>query len=194
MYETTKIRTGENMAIIGYARVSTVDQDLSAQLEALAKAGCQKIFYGKQSGKSADNKNKLAELLHYVREGDTVVLTKLDRMGRSLNIILATIQQLQEQGVQVKTLDGQVDTTSENAMQRAMTQLLGVFAELEHSIIVDRLQSGRERTGKKGGRKSALCDAQRSDIKKRFAYGSSISALAREYGTSRATIHRVIKL
>ncbi|HCZ9668349.1 resolvase [Vibrio parahaemolyticus] len=179
------------MALIGYARVSTADQDLSAQLEALTTAGCQKIFYGKQSGKSDDNKNKLAELLHYVREGDTVVLTKLDRMGRSLNMILATIQQLQEQGVQVKTLDGQVDTTSENAMQRAMTQLLGVFAELEHSIIVDRLQSGRERTGNKGGRKSAINEALRKEIKKNLAVGASISALAREYRTSRTTIYRI---
>ncbi len=193
MFETTKIRTGGNMALIGYARVSTADQDLSAQLEALTTAGCQKIFYGKQSGKSDDNKNKLAELLNYVREGDSVVLTKLDRMGRSLNMILATIQQLQEQGVQVKTLDGQVDTTSENAMQRAMTQLLGVFAELEHSIIVDRLQSGRERTGKKGGRKKALDDHQHKDVQTLFKNGSSISMLARKFEVSRATIHRVIK-
>lgn len=181
------------MALIGYARVSTQDQCLESQLEALTAAGCQKVFYGKQSGKSDDNKNKLAELLNYVREGDIVVLTKLDRMGRSLNLILATIQQLQEQGVLVKTLDGQVDTTSDNAMQRAMTQLLGVFAELEHSIIVDRLQSGRERTGNKGGRKSAINEVQREEIKQKIANGSSISAVAREFNTSRATIHRVKK-
>ncbi|ENM5837652.1 recombinase family protein [Vibrio mimicus] len=181
------------MALIGYARVSTQDQCLESQLEALTAVGCQKVFYGKQSGKSDDNKNKLAELLNYVREGDIVVLTKLDRMGRSLNLILATIQQLQEQGVQVKTLDGQVDTTSNSAMQRAMTQLLGVFAELEHSIIVDRLQSGRERTGNKGGRKSAIDKVQRDEIKKNLAGGASISELAREYGTSRATIHRILK-
>ncbi|EJG1915695.1 resolvase [Vibrio parahaemolyticus] len=182
------------MALIGYARVSTQDQCLDSQLEALTVYGCQKIFYGKQSGKSDDNKKKLAELLDYVREGDIVVLTKLDRMGRSLNMILATIQQLQEQGVQVKTLDGQVDTTSDNVMQRAMTQLLGVFAELEHSIIVDRLQSGRERTGNKGGRKSAINSVRREEIKSQFESGTSISALAREYGTSRATIHRVLKI
>ncbi|EHR6926459.1 recombinase family protein [Vibrio parahaemolyticus] len=182
------------MALIGYARVSTQDQCLESQLEALTAAGCQKVFYGKQSGKSDDNKNKLAELLNYVREGDIVVLTKLDRMGRSLNMILATIQKLQEQGVQIKTLDRQVDTTSENAMQRAMTQLLGVFAELEHSIIVDRLQSGRERTGNKGGRKSAISEAQRKEIKQKLASGASVSALARDFRTSRATIHRVMRL
>ncbi|MEZ8790358.1 recombinase family protein [Vibrio splendidus] len=180
------------MALIGYARVSTKDQNLEAQLEVLTAAGCQKLFYGKQSGKSDDNKQKLNELLDYVREGDVVVLTKLDRMGRSLNMILVTIQRLQDQGVQVKTLDGLVDTTSDNAMQRAMTQLLGVFAELEHSIIVDRLQSGRERTGNKGGRKSAITDTQCRNIKKMRLEGISISALARFYCTSRTTIYRVL--
>ncbi|PMG72110.1 resolvase [Vibrio lentus] len=182
------------MALIGYARVSTKDQNLDAQLEALTAVECQKIFYGKQSGKSDDNKQKLNELLDYVREGDVVVLTKLDRMGRSLNMILVTIQRLQDQGVQVKTLDGLVDTTSDNAMQRAMTQLLGVFAELEHSIIVDRLQSGRERTGNKGGRKSAINETKREEIKQKLTDGTSISSLAREYCTSRASIHRVIKM
>lgn len=181
------------MALIGYARVSTQDQCLESQLEALTAVGCQKVFFGKQSGKSDDNKDKLAELLNYVREGDIVVLTKLDRMGRSLNLILATIQQLQEQGVQVKTLDGQVDTTSDSAMQRAMTQLLGVFAELEHSIIVDRLQSGRERTGNKGGRASSVTLAQRNEIQSRYKNGFSISKLARDYSTSRATIYRVLR-
>lgn len=183
---------GNKMALIGYARVSTKDQNLEAQLEALTAVGCQKIFYGKQSGKSDDNRKKLDELLGYVREGDVVVLTKLDRMGRSLNMILATIQRLQEQGVQVKTLDGQVDTTSDNAMQRAMTQLLGVFAELEHSIIVDRLQSGRERTGNKGGRKSIINETQCEEIKQKLAGGMSISALAKDYLTSRATIYRTL--
>ncbi|MEZ8346394.1 recombinase family protein [Vibrio splendidus] len=181
------------MALIGYARVSTKDQNLEAQLEVLTAAGYQKLFYGKQSGKSDDNRKKLNELFDYVREGDVVVLTKLDRMGRSLNMILATIHQLQEQGVQVKTLDGQVDTTSDNAMQRAMTQLLGVFAELEHSIIVDRLQSGRERTGNKGGRKSAINETLREEIRQKQAAGTTISSLAREYNTSRASIHRALK-
>jgi DNA invertase Pin-like site-specific DNA recombinase len=179
------------MALIGYARVSTADQDLSAQLDALKD--CEKVFYGKLSGKSDDNIAKLDELINYVREGDVVVLTKLDRMGRSLNMILSTIQQLQQKGVQVKTIDGQVDTTSDNPMQRAMTQLLGVFAELEHSIIVDRLQSGRERTGRKGGRHKALCDVQCQSVLKLFKSGSSISELSRKYGVARATIHRVIK-
>jgi len=181
------------MSLIGYARVSTQDQDLSAQLEALEGGGCTKVFYGKQSGKSDDNQAKLQELLDYVREGDTVVLTKLDRMGRSLHKILVTIEALSNKGVSVKTLDGQVDTTSDNPMQKAMTQLLGVFAELEHSIIVDRLQSGRERTGRKGGRKKLLSPDQEKKVKKLFSTGSSKSKLSQEFGVSRATIMRVVE-
>lgn len=180
------------MALIGYARVSTQDQNLSAQLEALTGYGCEKVFHGKQSGKSGDNDKKLQEMLEYVREGDTVCLTKLDRMGRSLNRILTTIQDLQDKGVQVVTLDGQVDTTSENPMQKAMTQLLGVFAELEHSIIVDRLQSGRERTGRLGGRKSVLSESQKREVRKLFKAGASKSQLAKDFEVSRATVMRVV--
>jgi DNA invertase Pin-like site-specific DNA recombinase len=180
------------MALIGYARVSTRDQDLSAQLEALEAAGCEKVFYGKQSGKSDDNEKKLSELLDYVREGDTVALTKLDRMGRSLSKILFTIEELQKKGIAVKTLDGQVDTGNANPMQRAMNQLLGVFAELEHSIIVDRLQSGRERTGRKGGRSKALNPEQEAEVRSKFKTGLSKNKLSQEFGVSRATIMRVV--
>ena len=182
----------QDMALVGYARVSTQDQDLSAQLEALEGAGCEKIFHGKQSGKSDDNQEKLDELLAYVRDGDTVVLTKLDRMGRSLNRILTMIQSLQDKGVALRTIDGQVDTTSENPMQKAMTQLLGVFAELEHSIIVDRLQSGRERTGRKGGKPKILSEDMQVEVKRLFDSGLSKSRLATQFGVSRMTIMRAV--
>lgn len=180
------------MALVGYARVSTQDQDLSAQLEALEAAGCARVFHGKQSGKSEDNQNKLEELLAYVREGDTVLLTKLDRMGRSLNRILMTIQSLQDKGVALRTLDGQVDTASDSPMQKAMTQLLGVFSELEHSIIVDRLQTGRERTGRKGGKPKSLSEQQVIEVNKLFAKGASKSKLATQFGVSRMTIMRAV--
>lgn len=180
------------MALIGYARVSTMDQDLTAQIEALVQAGCEKVFHGKQSGKSEDNYKMLSALIDYAREGDVVVLTKLDRLGRSLNSILATISDLQGKGVSVKTLDGQVDTDSDGPMQKAMTQLLGVFAELEHSIIVDRLQSGRERTGRKGGKSKALTGAQVEEIGRLFKHGASKSKLAKQFNVSRATIMRAL--
>jgi len=179
--------------LIGFARVSTKDQDLSAQLDALETAGCTKIFRGQQSGKSDDNQEKLEELLEFVEKGDTVLLTKLDRMGRSLSKILTTIEALQAKGASVRTLDGQVDTESNNPMQRAMTQLLGVFAELEHSIIVDRLQSGRVRTGKLGGRPTALSPEKAKNVKKLFKEGMSKRSLSLKYEVSRATIKRVVE-
>lgn len=181
------------MSIVGYARVSTQDQDLAAQVDALEAAGAEKIYQGKQSGKSSRNLKKLDELLDYVREGDVVVVTKLDRLGRSLNQVLNTIQSLQEEGVSLKTLDGQVDTSRDDAMSRATVQLIGVFAELEHSMIVDRLQSGRQYTGKLGGRPKKLSDLQALEIKKRFELGESKSKLATDYGVSRVTIKRKIE-
>lgn len=183
------------MSLIGFARVSTQDQNLDAQIESLTDAGCIEIIYGKQSGKSDDNKQKLEELIRFVRKGDVVVVTKLDRLGRSLNIILDAITRIQAKGAEVKTLDGQVDTSANDAMRKAMTQLLGVFAELEHSIIVDRLQSGRERTGKKGGRKPTLSDEQKSKAKRLYdgGDGESISEIARQMNVSRMTIMRVVR-
>ncbi len=181
------------MALIGYARVSTKDQNLSFQIRALEEAGCKKIFHGKRSGRSKDNDEMLQKLIDYAREGDEVLLTKLDRLGRSLHSILKTIVSLQDMGVSVRTLDGQVNTASESPMQKAMTQLLAMFAELEHGIIVDRLQSGRELTGKKGGKSKALNSGQVKEIRGLHRNKAiSKSQLAREYGVSRATIMRVL--
>ncbi|MCH2089725.1 MAG: recombinase family protein, partial [Pseudoalteromonas sp.] len=86
------------MAQIGYARVSTQEQDLEAQVEALERHGCEKIFSGKQSGNSLDNVKKLDDLLDYIREGDVVCVTKLDRLGRSLKGIMTAIDGIHAKG------------------------------------------------------------------------------------------------
>lgn len=174
--------------LIGYARVSTQDQNLDAQLEQLKEAGCVEVFYGKQSGKSDDNASKLAEMVKYARKGDAILVTKFDRLGRSLKQVLDIVEQLQKKGVTIRTLDGQVDTSNDSPMARAFTQLLGVFAELEHGFIVDRLQSGRERTGKKGGRKPKLTEEQITEVKIKLGQSISKVKLSKEYGVSRATI------
>ncbi|MEL4272709.1 recombinase family protein [Shewanella xiamenensis] len=176
------------MALIGYARVSTQDQSLDAQINALTNAGCVKIYHGKQSGKSDDNWKKLDELIDYSREGDVVVVTAFDRLGRSLNQVLSKVDTLSKKGVHIKTLDGQIDTSNGSPMAKAFTQLLGVFAELEHSIITDRLQSGRVRTGKLGGRTPKLSPEQRKEVKMRLRNGESKLKLSKEFGVSRATI------
>jgi DNA invertase Pin-like site-specific DNA recombinase len=108
------------MALIGYARVSTVGQDLAVQMERLTKEGCSKIFASKHSGKSGTNKEKLAELLDYVREADTVVITKLDRLGRSLTQVLNTIELLKQKGVCLRALDQNLDTSDDAPLSQAM--------------------------------------------------------------------------
>ena len=99
------------MANVGYARVSTVEQDLTMQLDALKQADCGEIFSGKQSGASKQNEEKLNELLSYIRKGDVVIVTKLDRLGRSLKAVLATIEAIHTKGATLRTLDNAINTS-----------------------------------------------------------------------------------
>lgn len=183
-----------DMQLIGFARVSTNSQDLDNQLKTLEEHGCNKIFHGKQSGKSKENELKLKELVDYVRERDTVVVTKLDRLGRSLKSILETIQQITDKGASLKTLDGAIDTTNSSPFAQAQLNLIGTFAQLERDLIVQRTTEGREAAkdrGVKFGRKSVLTEEQRKSIKKKLSNGATVYALAKDYEVSRQTIMRV---
>lgn len=181
------------MALIGFARVSTLGQDLQNQLDKLEQAGCQKIFAGKHSGKEDTNRQKLEELLDYVRDGDTVVVTKLDRLGRSLSQVLATIDRLHRSGVSLRALDQQLDTHDDSPIARAMVQLLGMFAELERNFIVTRTREGKAASGNFGGRPSVLGGKERAEVKRLHQAGISKRALATRFGVSRQTIYRAIK-
>ena len=182
------------MSLIGFARVSTQAQDLEHQTQALRDAGCSKIFQGKHSGKAEDNKSALAQLMEYVREGDTVLVTKLDRLGRSLSQVLVTLDQFQAKGVGFKCLDQNIDTTENNdPMAKAMIHLLGLFAELERNFIVSRTQEGRKATGRLGGRPPKLTDDVKQTVRKKFTAGASKAALSREFGVSRVTIKRIVE-
>ncbi|WP_368163135.1 recombinase family protein, partial [Aeromonas sp. s6] len=96
--------------VIGYARVSSVGQSLDVQLDKLTKAGCERVYQEKVSGTSTDGREQLAELLRYVREGDDVVITKLDRLGRSLADLLDITEQLEAKGVTLRVLDQNLET------------------------------------------------------------------------------------
>jgi len=144
------------MALIGFARVSTQQQDLSEQIQALKEYGCKKIFSGKHSGKAEKNKAQLDELLDYVREGDVVAVTKLDRLGRSLAQCLNTLELFKNKNIGFVAIQQGIDTrTQNNPMGMALIQLLGIFAELERSFIVERTQEGK-RTKLASGHKNAL--------------------------------------
>lgn len=201
------------MAKIGYARVSTVKQDLSEQIAALEKFGCEKIFSGKFSGKAQNedldtiltrikqNQVQLDNMLNYVREGDVVVVTKLDRLGRSLIQCLKTLDYFTQNKIGFIALDQGIDTTKrKDPMAMAMIHLLGLFAELERNFIIDRTQGGKlakiESGDLKaiGGRPKILSEKAEKRLLKDLQKNYSLTKLAEKYEVSRATISRYKKL
>ena len=179
------------MGKIGFARVSSKEQELTSQVKTLTEVGCKKIFQGKHSGKADSNKEALKALIDYVREGDTVYVTKMDRFGRSLSQVLTTIDDLTERGVNLVAIDQNIDTSNNDPMSKAMVQLLGMFAEMERNFIVSRTTEGKIASGNFGGRKPKLNNHQKAEIKKRLADGESQNKLSKEFGVSRVTIARV---
>ena len=178
---------------IGYARVSTADQSLNAQIAALKADGCEKLFKTKNSGISTANEEQLQELVDYVREGDVIVVTRLDRLGRSLKQILTVIDQIHSKSASVRTLDGALDSSNKSPISTAMVSLLGMFAQLERDLISTRTAEGRARAKLDGvhlGRQSALPVQTQKTIAKRLAAGEQVSVLAKEHGVSRTTIIR----
>jgi DNA invertase Pin-like site-specific DNA recombinase len=143
---------GIQMAKIGYGRVSTLDQSLDLQMDALEKEGCIKIFEEKASGKN-DDRVELAKALEYLREGDALVVYKLDRLARSTKKLIEISELLDQRGIELISIRDNIDTTT--AVGRAMFKMIAVIAELERDIISERtmagLQAARAR-GRKGGR------------------------------------------
>lgn len=188
------------MAKVGYARVSTLKQDLNEQISALEKFGCTKIFSGKHSGKAEKNEEQLNELLNYIREGDTLVVTKLDRLGRSLSQCLKVLDFLLENKIGFIALNQAIDTTKrKDPMAMAMIHLLGLFAELERNFIVERTQGGKlakiesGNSSAIGGRPKKLSQKDEEKLLKDIKKSYSINILANKYNVSRATISRYKK-
>ena len=181
---------------VGFARVSTQEQDLQVQLSKLGVHGCEKVFQGKQSGASIKNDEKLKDLINFIREGDEVIVTRLDRLGRSLKTILEAIESIHKKGACLNIIDGSLNTKNDNPFSTAMINLCGVFAQLERDLIKARTAEGREEAKAKGkhmGRLPALSDKQAKELYKDKLNGESISALAKKYSVSRPTVHRTIK-
>ena len=117
---------------VGFARVSTKEQDLNVQLSKLDAQGCEKIFQGKQSGASIRNEEKLKELIDFIREGDEVIVTRLDRLGRSLKSILEAIESIHKKGACLNIIDGSLNTKNDNPFATAMINLCGVFVTVHN--------------------------------------------------------------
>jgi DNA invertase Pin-like site-specific DNA recombinase len=180
------------MAIVGYARVSTADQNLSGQLEALKAAGANHIYREKVSGVRAD-RPQLAKLMAALQHGDIVVVTKLDRLGRSTRELLDLIDSISKAGASFRSLGDPLWDTS-SAQGRLLSTLLAGIAEFERELIRERTGAGRERAmaaGVKFGRKRKLSDYQRAEAVKRRSNGETLAAIAKSYGVAISMISRL---
>ena len=180
------------MAIVGYARVSTRDQDLAGQLAELKAAGCELVYREKASGAASDRK-ELARLVRKLERGDTVIVTRLDRLARSTRDLLNILDEIGKAGAGFRSIkDTWADTTTSHG--RLMLTILGGLAEFERELIKDRTDAGRVRAkarGVKFGRKPKLNPFQREQALARLSTGETQAEVARTYGVDRATISRL---
>lgn len=178
--------------LIGYARVSTQDQDLYLQVEALTNTGCRKIFDDKCSG-SRSERPGLAKALEMLREGDTLVVWKLDRLGRSVKNLVDLVGELHKQGVQFKSLTDVIDTGTPSG--RFFFHVMASLAEMERELTIERTRAGLEvarQLGRKGGRTRLMTDSKIESAKKLLANGVPPRDVAKNLGVSVPTLYRWI--
>ena len=179
------------MALISYARVSSYGQSLDVQLEKLKH--CDRVFKEKQSGRSTDKREQLALCLDYVRDGDTLVVTKLDRLARSTRDLLNILNTLEKKQVKLHVIDQQIDTSTPSG--RLLVHLLGSIAEFENDLRKDRQLDGislAKRNGVKFGRKKALTETQVQELRQKRTEGLLIKDLMEHYCLSKATVYRAL--
>jgi len=180
--------------LIGYARVSTDDQNLDLQRDALNKAGCEQIFTDTVSGTKA-RRPGLEDALSHLRAGDTLVVWRLDRLGRSLRHLIDTVTDLEVRGVGFKSLQESIDTTTSGG--KLVFHIFGALAEFEREIIRERTQAGLQAArarGKLGGRPKALSEKQVQMLRNLAADpDTSIDEICKTLGISRMTFYRYVK-
>lgn len=183
--------------LIGYARVSTQDQTIALQQDALQQAGCDRVFTDTASGAMVERRG-LEQALTYIRPGDTLVVWKLDRLGRSLPHLIETITRLQGRGIGFKSLTEQIDTTTSGG--KLIFHVFAALAEFERDVIRERTQAGlaaARARGKQGGRPkaAALSDAKKVAIAQSLYNDktNTIGDICRTLRVSRSTLYRYIK-
>ncbi|MBC8211164.1 MAG: recombinase family protein [Gammaproteobacteria bacterium] len=177
--------------IIGYARVSTVDQSLDMQIDALKKAGCERIYKDKASGRDFE-RSQLKECIKALREGDELVVWKLDRLGRSVKNLIETVQELNKNGVEFKSLTENLDTSSSGG--KLVFNVFAALAEFERDLISERTKEGLEaarKRGRKGGRPKKL-NAEKIKMAKKLLLDpdQTVKGVAEMLGVGRNTLYR----
>lgn len=178
--------------LIGYARISTHDQNLDLQIDALTKAGCERIFSDNLSGKSGDRAG-LQEALSHLRKCDTLVVWKLDRLGRSVKHLIETVAKLETDGVEFRSITDCIDTSTPAG--RFFFHVMASLAQMERELIVERTQAGLKSARSRGiigGRRRSLTPSKMDAARKLLHAGTSPKDVAKTIGVSVATLYRWI--
>jgi len=179
------------MAFYGYARVSTIDQDLTVQRQALRAAGCSVVRAEKASGSRRDGRTELQVLLDFVQPGDTLVVTRIDRLARSLKDLQDIVHELKSRGVALRATEQPVDTST--AAGKAFLDMLGVFAEFETNLRRERQLEGIAQAKARGvyrGRKPSIDMVEIKRLRQQDGLGPT--AIARRLGIGRASVYRAL--
>ncbi|KAJ0345146.1 hypothetical protein COL154_013971 [Colletotrichum chrysophilum] len=179
------------MARIGYARVSTLDQDLDQQHDRLKAEGCEIVRSEKVSGGSRDGRLELATVIEFLRPGDELVVTRLDRLGRDTRDVLNLIHECEQKGAFVTVLDPHVSTRGE--MGHVVLTVLGMVAQMERRFIRERQRDGIERAKAKGVYKGGSRRIDRGQIERLHGDGFGPTQIAQQVGCSRMQIYRILQ-
>ena len=178
------------MAIYGYARVSTTDQDLTVQQDALEKAGCEIIRAEKVSGTSTQGRDELNTLLEFLRDGDELVVTRVDRLARSVLDLQTIVRDIKLKGVLLRTTEQPIDTSTPAG--KCFLDMLGVFAEFETNLRRERQMEGIAKAKERGVYKGRKPSVDKTQIIELHKSGMGATAITKELNISRATVYRAI--
>jgi DNA invertase Pin-like site-specific DNA recombinase len=177
-----------HQAKIGYARTSTVDQNLDAQIAALKAAGCGMVRTEQKSGASLDGRPELKTILDFIHRGETLVVTRIDRLARSLNDLQIIVTHLKSKGAHLAATEQPVDTST--AAGKAFFDMLGVFAEFETNLRRERQAEGIAAAKRRGVYRGRAPKIDIDAIQSKLADGRSPTEIAREMGVSRGTVYK----
>lgn len=179
------------MSRIGYARVSSANQDLDLQVERLNAAGCDVVRSETGSGATRGGRDELATILEFLRAGDELVVHRLDRLGRSTRDVLNLVHELDARGASLRVLEPDITTAGD--MGRMVVTILGMVADMELKFIKDRQRAGIEAAKDKGVYKGRKKTVDEDEIRRRAANGDSKAWIARDLGVSRMTVYRALQ-
>lgn len=177
--------------IFGYARASTVDQSTEIQEEALRRAGCESIRSEKRSGTTREGRTELCTLIDFMRKGDTLMVTRIDRLARSIGDLQDVVRELKAKGVALKAVEQPIDTSS--AAGKAFLDMLGVFAEFETNLRKERQLEGIKKAKAEGVYKGRKPSIDTTSVRRMQAEGIGPTAIAERLGIGRASVYRVLR-